>query len=170
MTVYIGVGSNIGNREENIAKAFLLLKNHFLSLETASLYESKALYFENQPDFLNTVFKGVIQENMTPQHLLSLLLETENILGRERDLALPKGPRTIDLDILLFGNQVINKENLVIPHPGIKERLFVLLPLLELDKNLKHSATGEKYDIFLNSLGKEGIYFYKSNRYIENIK
>jgi len=167
MTVYIGVGSNIGNREDNIAKAFLLLKNHFSSLETASLYESKALYYKNQPDFLNTVFKGIIQENKTPEQLLSLLLETENTLGRERCKALPKGPRNIDLDILLFGNHIINKENLIIPHPGIIERLFVLTPLLEFDKNLKDPVSGEKYNIFFNSLDKQGIYFYKSYRYIE---
>ena len=166
--VYIGVGSNIGNREENIAKAFLALKKCFLSLETASLYESKPLYYENQPDFLNTVFKGIIQEEKTPEQLLSLVLETENSLGRERDEVLPKGPRNIDLDILLFGNHVINKKNLIIPHPGIIERAFVLLPLLELDKSLKNPVTGQKYDNFLNSLATEGIYFYKSYRYIEN--
>jgi len=170
MTVYIGVGSNIGNREDNIAKAFLLLKNYFLSLETASLYESKALYFKDQPDFLNTVFKGIIQDNKTPEQVLSLLLETENALGRERCEALPKGPRNIDLDILLFENHIINKENLIIPHPGISERLFVLFPLLEFDKSLKDPATGEKYDKFLNSLERQGIYFYKPNLYIEKYK
>ena len=162
--VYIGAGSNIGNREENIARAFLLLKSSFLSLETASLYESKALYYKDQPDFLNTVFRGAIKANITPQQLLSLLLETENTLGRVRDQAIPKGPRTIDLDILLFGDYVISEENLTVPHPGIAERLFVLVPLLELDKNLKHSATGEKYEKFLNSLEKDGVYFYKSYR------
>ncbi|MCL2704909.1 MAG: 2-amino-4-hydroxy-6-hydroxymethyldihydropteridine diphosphokinase [Spirochaetaceae bacterium] len=170
MTVYIGVGSNIGNREDNIAKAFLLLNKYFLSLETASLYESKALYYKDQPDFLNTVFKGIIKENRTPEQILSLLLKTENSLGRERCEALPKGPRNIDLDLLLFENHIINKENLIIPHPGITERLFVLLPLLEFDKNLKDPSTVEKYDKFLNSLEKEGIYFYKSNRYIEKYK
>jgi len=133
-SVYIGVGSNIGNREDNIAKAFLSLKSLFLSLETASLYESKPLYFEKQPDFLNTVFKGIIQEDVTPHQLLSLLFETEKTLGRERDEAFPKGPRNIDLDILLFGNHVVDKKDLKIPHPGISKRLFVLLPLLEFDK------------------------------------
>ena len=170
MVVYIGVGSNIGNREDTIAKAFLLLKKHFLSLETASLYETKPLYNKNQPDFLNTVFKGIIQEKTTPDQVLSLLLKTENRLGRERCETLPKGPRNIDLDLLLFENYVITKENLIIPHPYITERLFVLLPLLEFDKNLKDPATGKKYDNFLNSLGNQGIYFYKSNRYIENYK
>ena len=168
--VYIGVGSNIGNRENNIAKAFLLLKNCFLSLETASLYESKPLYNKDQPDFLNTVFKGKIEEKVTPDQLLALLLETENTLGRERCEAISKGPRNIDLDLLLYENHIINKENLIIPHPGITERLFVLLPLLEFDKNLKDPVSGEKYNKFLNSPGTQGIYFYKSNRYIENYK
>ena len=194
ITVYIGVGSNIGSREENIAKAFLSLEKYFLKLETASLYESKALYYKDQPDFLNTVFKGIIPEDKTPEQLLSLVLETENQLGRKRDTAFPKGPRNIDLDILLFGNSIVKKENLIIPHPSIGERLFVLMPLLEFDKNLKDPVTGQKYDNFLNCLleqdicclkpksnqrgtrypkpksNQRGIYFYKSSRYIEEYK
>ncbi|MCL2294182.1 MAG: 2-amino-4-hydroxy-6-hydroxymethyldihydropteridine diphosphokinase [Spirochaetes bacterium] len=195
ISVHLGVGSNIGNREKNIAKAFLLLKEHFFSLETASLYESKAMYNENQPDFLNTVFRGRLQvppafawvmacggdadsnseaagDRATPavmaQQLLALLGEIEKMLGRERDAADPKGPRTIDLDILLFGDYAINTENLVIPHQGICERLFVLLPLLELDKDLRDPISMQKYNIFLPPLEKtQSIYYHTSSKYIE---
>ncbi len=171
-TVYIGAGSNLGDRESNIAKAFLSLENYFLLLETASLYESKALYYTSQPDFLNTVFKGVISKDKTPEQLLSFLLETENRLGRERSGIVSKGPRNIDLDLLLFGDFIINKENLIIPHPGIIDRLFVLTPLIELDKNLKDPVTRQKYDKILKQLDSQGISFYKSYRYIDkyNVK
>ncbi len=170
--VCIGVGSNIGNRERNIAEAFFHLEKSFLSLETAPLYESKPLFFTDQPDFLNTVFCGIFPENkrLSPQQLLTLALETEELMGRTRDPLMPKGPRIIDIDILLYGNRVINTSELVIPHPGMKDRLFVLLPLLDICGNPADPLTSLKYDKISEGLPDQGVYLYQSCRYIEKYR
>ncbi len=169
-TAYIGAGSNTGNREENIAKALFLLEKHVESIQTASLYESRALYYENQPDFLNTVFRVILKGGTTPFKLLETVQKIENKLGRVRDPRNPKGPRTMDLDILLAGKTIITSKSLVIPHPGITERLFVLLPLLELDYSITDPVSGKKYSDFPLLLGDQGIHLFKSCRYIEHYR
>jgi 2-amino-4-hydroxy-6-hydroxymethyldihydropteridine diphosphokinase len=164
--VYISAGSNMGDREKNIGYSFKFLKESFSFFQTASLYETEPLYNTAQPNFLNTVFKGVLKNKNSADNILSLLLSIENIMGRKRDINNLKGERNIDLDLLLFGNNIINKENLQIPHPGIKERLFVLFPLVELESGLIDPVTKQKYSEIAKQL-KQGIYLYKSCRYIE---
>jgi 2-amino-4-hydroxy-6-hydroxymethyldihydropteridine diphosphokinase len=164
--VYISAGSNIGDREKNIGYSFKFLKENFNFFQTASLYETEPLYNTAQPNFLNTVFKGVLKNKNSAENILSLLLSVENTMGRKRDINNPKGERNIDLDLLLFGNDIINKENLQIPHLGIKERLFVLLPLVELESGLIDPVTKQKYSEIAKQL-KQSIYLYKSCRYIE---
>ena len=166
--IYLGIGSNTGDREKNIASAFMHLKKHFDSIETASLYESRPLYNIDQPDFLNTVFRCILRQRIiSPDAILEITSNIENVLGRKRDFLNPKGPRIIDIDILLSGNRIIRTENLVIPHPGIKERLFVLLPLLELEKKLTDPVSLINYEEIAGSLPDQGVYLYQSCRYIE---
>ncbi len=166
VSVYLGIGSNTGNRKENIIKGFNLLSDIFINLETSSLYETEPMYMTEQPRFLNTVFKGKCL--LAPEEILLNIHKIESFLGRNREKAGYKGPRPLDIDILLYGSSIINTDNLRIPHPGIKERMFVLMPLSELESDLKDPETGEKYSDIINTLDKEGIYYFESCSYIDN--
>ena len=111
---------------------------------------------ENQPDFLNLVVRGTTA--LSPQSLLSVLASIEAALGRDRSSAGPKGPRTIDIDILLYGTSIIAEPNLIVPHPGMKDRQFVLIPLLELDPEIVDPVSGAPFKDFLAALPPQGIY------------
>ena len=141
--VYLGVGSNLGDRKENILDAALQISNVFSNFKRSSIYETAPMYRENQPDFLNCVFCGICDSS--PFDLLKIIQEIENNAGRHRGKAGWMGPRPIDLDILLFGMRAVKTVELVIPHPGMKERPFVLFPLIELDRNLTDPETGVKF-------------------------
>lgn len=129
-TVYIGVGSNLGDRKRNIEKARALigLTEGIRFKKSSSIYETDPLGGPKQGKFLNGVFK--IQTQMEPAKLLKELQKVEKELGRKRRIK--NGPRTIDLDILLFGKEKINTRNLKIPHPHMHKREFVLKGLREL--------------------------------------
>lgn len=125
-TAYIGLGSNLGDREALIARAAELIGATRLS----TVRETEPWGLEQQPLFLNAVAE--IETGLTPQQLLDQLLDVERRLGRER-IGPRWGPRVIDLDLLLFGDQTIDEPGLVVPHPHLHERRFVLEPLVELD-------------------------------------
>jgi len=127
---YIGMGSNLGNREENLNMALELLKRlDGTKLVTfSSIYESEPMYLLTQPDYLNMA--AMISTNLSPPKLLEALISIENEMGRVR--AMKFGPRLIDLDILFFGEQIVESESLLIPHPLLYDRLFVLRPLSEI--------------------------------------
>ena len=110
----------------------------------------------NQPDFINAVIK--ISSDYSPQDLLKEILNIENDAGRVRDQK--NGPRTLDLDILLFNDLIINEENLIIPHPRMHERLFVLLPLKDINENIMIPNQGKIKDI-IKKLAPENIYRIK---------
>jgi len=156
---YLGLGSNVGDREEYIEQAiFLLSKAPGIKMRKKSAnYETEPEGNTDQPQFLNAAVE--IQTTLDPYKLLTVLHETENALGRERDVEW--GPRTIDLDILLYDDQIMSDDKLQIPHPLLHERLFVLKPLSEIAPNAMHPALektildiyeerkndiGEKYD------------------------
>ena len=127
---YLGVGSNLGNRSKNIKKALhYLAKTKGIKIEKASrIYETKAISGPVQGKFLNGAIK--IKTSLTPIALLKTLKKIEKALGRQKTVRF--GPRPIDLDILLYGNKIIKRKNLVIPHPRMFERKFVIKPLLEI--------------------------------------
>ena len=127
---YLGVGSNLGNRRKNIKKALdYLVKTKGIKIEKASrIYETKAVGGVPQGKFLNAAVK--IKTSLTPQLLLEALKKIEKDLGRKNTVRW--GAREIDLDILLYGNKVTKRKNLVIPHPRMFEREFVLKPLREI--------------------------------------
>jgi len=133
-TVFIGLGSNMGDKYLNIEKALQFLKNMpgVLFIKASSLYLTKAWGKKDQDDFLNQVVK--IETTLSPSQLLTGLQEIEIKMGRER--AEKWGPRIIDLDILLYGEQVISTPELTVPHPYMQERLFVLYPLQEIEPDL----------------------------------
>ena len=152
---YIALGSNVGNREENISKAFEILKEKVTFLKASSTYETKPMYVENQGLFLNCTIK--VETALKPKELLNFLKIAEKRLGRKN--APRNGPRIIDLDILFYGNQIINDDKIVVPHPKMQERAFVLVPLVEVDPNLIHPIYQKTVSELLKELtyDKSGI-------------
>lgn len=157
-TVWLGLGSNLGDREAFIIKAISRLEAFLSDGRSSRLWQSKACYVTDQPDFLNAIITG--RTAMEPLDLLTAVQGIERELGRDRSAVPPKGARTIDIDILLYGTRIIASESLVIPHPGMKERKFVLLPLVELDPSLVDPVSGRLFMDFLAELPPQGIYPY----------
>lgn len=134
-TAWLLTGGNMGNRRENLANAFILIKKHCGEIIHASaIYETAAWGKNDQPSFLNQVLE--VQTGLEPLQLLKQTLSIEKKLGRIREEKY--GPRTIDIDILLFNDDVVNEPSLVIPHPRMQNRRFVLVPLAEIAGNMIH--------------------------------
>jgi 2-amino-4-hydroxy-6-hydroxymethyldihydropteridine diphosphokinase len=134
-TVYLSLGSNIGNREQMLGEAQRLLEESNLRItRVSSVYETEPQDVKSQPWFLNLVLE--IETSLFPMQLLARTQKIERQLGRKRGL--PKGPRCIDIDIVLFGNAVIDTPELTVPHPRMAARRFVLEPLAELAPDLRH--------------------------------
>ena len=131
---YIGLGTNMGDREAHLRDAVLELKampeNEIVSL--SSIYETDPVGYLDQGKFLNLVV--CLHTELDAQSLLAACMEVEQKLGRKREIRW--GPRTIDLDILLFNQENIVTKNLIVPHPRILERAFVVIPLVEIDKDI----------------------------------
>jgi len=134
MKVYTGIGSNLGNRFSNIKKAVSLIGKKCKILKISPIYETEPIGYKNQPWFLNCVVK--IEAKIKPLELLHFLKSIEIKMKREKTIK--NGPRIIDLDILFYGNKLINSKELIIPHPRLRKRLFVLEPLCEISPNLVH--------------------------------
>ncbi len=136
-TFYISLGSNMGDPHAMLEKALAALNSHpGLSItRTSSVYLTEPQGYKDQPWFCNQAAAG--QCDMDADELLCLLLVTENSLGRIRQENQHFGPRSIDLDLLLFDDQTMNTAQLTLPHPRMTERAFVLIPLLELEPQLK---------------------------------
>jgi 2-amino-4-hydroxy-6-hydroxymethyldihydropteridine diphosphokinase len=137
-TAYLSLGSNLGDRERNLRDALGLLAGPRLRvLRVSSFYETAPLDLRDQPWFLNAVAE--VETDLFPKQLLARVQKIERELGRKR--IVPKGPRTIDVDILLYGAAVIDAEELQVPHPRLAGRRFVLEPLAELAPDLRHPVT-----------------------------
>lgn len=132
--VYLSLGSNIGDREANIAGAITVLGEYHenSNLRSASFYNSEPLFNTDQPEFLNTVVE--LTSSFTPFEFLDELKNVERLLGRVEKRE-KNSPRTIDIDILTYGDSFLETEELTIPHPGIPFRRFVLVPFCELAPN-----------------------------------
>ncbi|MBP9681848.1 MAG: 2-amino-4-hydroxy-6-hydroxymethyldihydropteridine diphosphokinase [Bacteriovorax sp.] len=127
---FIATGANQGDRIHNLFTARDLLKQHFHFIAESRVYESPAVDYLNQPDFYNQVLEFQIPTSHSAEDVMLLLLSIEKEMGRNR--LIPKGPRLIDLDLLFWGNLRFNNETLILPHPRLFERSFVVLPLSEL--------------------------------------
>ncbi|WP_210138224.1 2-amino-4-hydroxy-6-hydroxymethyldihydropteridine diphosphokinase [Staphylococcus sp. GDH8C109P] len=139
---YLGLGSNVGDRETQLDQAIHIL-NEIEGInvtQTSLIYETDPVGYVEQPQFLNQCIE--IQTTLTPRDLLNACLETEQQLHRVRDIRW--GPRTLDVDILLFDKQIINEDDLVIPHPRMLERSFVLIPLNDIAPDFTEPHTNKK--------------------------
>ena len=133
-TVYLSLGSNVGDRAANLRTAIQGLEELGHVTSTSSFYETEPVDVKDQPWFLNCVVK--LETELMPKQLLNAVLALEERMGRRRKQ--PKGPRAIDVDILLFGNSMIESKELVVPHPRMHERRFVLEPMAEIAGEMRH--------------------------------
>jgi 2-amino-4-hydroxy-6-hydroxymethyldihydropteridine diphosphokinase len=133
MIAYVGLGSNLGDREGNLTRALALLER-VGSVRPSSIRETDPIGVTEQPKFLNAVAE--VETEVPARELLDRLLAIELELGRDRAAETRWGPRTIDLDLLLYGDETIDEPGLTVPHPRLAERRFVLEPLHELEPGL----------------------------------
>ncbi|HEX3684761.1 MAG TPA: 2-amino-4-hydroxy-6-hydroxymethyldihydropteridine diphosphokinase [Bryobacteraceae bacterium] len=156
-TVYLSLGSNIGNRAENLRRACDELEAEHVRIgKRSSLYETEPQDFADQRWFLNMAVE--CETRCFPMQLLARLQRIERKLGRVRPAgSVHGGPRTIDIDILLFGSAVIETPQLVIPHPRMLDRRFVLQPLVEIAPELRHPQTKELLSKYLSRVAGQKI-------------
>jgi 2-amino-4-hydroxy-6-hydroxymethyldihydropteridine diphosphokinase len=147
---YLALGSNLGDRNWHLGEAIARLRAHdrIRVRRVAPIYETAPMYVTEQPEFLNTAAE--IETTLDPFGLLGALLDIEEEMGREREVT--NGPRIIDIDILFYQREVIDEEGLVIPHPSMLERDFVLKPLADLAPDLVHPETGRTVRDHLHDL------------------
>jgi 2-amino-4-hydroxy-6-hydroxymethyldihydropteridine diphosphokinase len=154
-TIYLSIGSNVGDRETHLVRALeRLAENDVRVLRTSGVYETEPRDVPDQSWFLNQVVEA--ETELFPIQLLSRLQKIERALGR-----LPtreKGPRTIDLDILLYGSAIVSVPDLDIPHPRMTDRRFVLEPLAELAPELRHPRTGQTVKEMLAQVGNQKVH------------
>ena len=153
-TAYLGLGSNLGDRENNLRMAVSLLRQQVSLLALSSVYETEPWGYISQPTFLNLVY--AVEASLSPQELLALAQGVERELGRVPTFRY--GPRIMDVDILLYGDEVIETDDIQIPHPLFSERAFVLVPLAEIAPGLVHPALGKSMaELFKEVSGKEKV-------------
>jgi 2-amino-4-hydroxy-6-hydroxymethyldihydropteridine diphosphokinase len=145
---YLSLGSNIGDRAANLREAVTRLSDLGEIKVVSSTYETEPVEFTEQPWFLNCVVE--LQTGLSPSQLLDGILEIEKQMGRFRQQS--KGPRNIDLDILLYEDQVLNSQGLTIPHPAMHQRRFVLEPLAEIAPEARHPLNKRSVRELLHAL------------------
>ncbi len=160
---WLGLGSNKGDSFVILRSATDELEALFSDCRHSGLWRSRARYYEEQADFLNMALCGMTE--LSPRKLLRKINEIEARFGRDREHEIKKGPRTLDIDILLYGKRIITEPDLIIPHPGLAERKFALLPLLELDYELYHPGLGISIQQLVAALPPQGIYPVNDCRY-----
>ncbi|MEY2196148.1 2-amino-4-hydroxy-6-hydroxymethyldihydropteridine diphosphokinase [Neobacillus sp. BF23-41] len=159
-TAFIALGSNLGNRYDNLTSAIKKLTSYtdLHLVNYSSIYETDPVGYEDQDLFLNMVIE--IQTALSPMKLLDLCLKIELELGRKREIKW--GPRTIDLDILTFNQENIESEKLIVPHPRMLERAFVIIPLLEIIHDSPFLKINKLLESSLEELpDKEGVRIWK---------
>lgn len=163
--VWLGLGSNRGESSAILRAAVDDLRTLLSECRSSGLWRSRARYHEDQEDFFNMAVCGMT--DLSPRGLLDKIHEIEARFGRDRSREIKKGPRTLDIDILLYGEKIITEPDLIIPHPGLAERKFALLPLLELDYDLRHPGLDISIQRLAAALPPQGIYPVNDPQYDE---
>ena len=157
--VFIALGSNLGNRSENLTAAIDAMPPQVHVKDCSPVYETPPWGYTSQPTFLNQVCKA--ETDLEPYELLVYFKKIEHELGRKATFLY--GPRTIDLDILFYNDLVSKSVDLTIPHPRIQERAFVLVPLVDLEPNLIHPEHDKSVKELLVDLDTNNIQVYEAN-------
>jgi 2-amino-4-hydroxy-6-hydroxymethyldihydropteridine diphosphokinase len=161
VTAYLGLGSNMGDRKANLDRALEFLSQRLRIGPISSIYDTEPISDIEQPRFLNLVCQ--VYTGLAPQGLLALAKGIELKLGRAPGKS--GAPRPIDIDILLYGDQVIETPELIIPHPKLIERAFVLIPLAEITSDLRHPVSGKSIKQLLKEVGgKSGVRRWEGSR------
>ena len=151
--VYLGIGSNLGNKKKNIEKAkFMLIQNNIKILSSSNYYETLSWPNPKNPKFLNIVLK--ISTYLRPLDLLKICKKIELMLGRKKTLK--NSPRECDIDLIDYNNIKLS-DKIILPHPRMHTRNFVLLPLYEINRNWKHPVTKQHIKKLILSLPKKDI-------------
>lgn len=156
-TVYLGIGTNLGNRVENIEQCVASLAEQIAIDEISPIYETAAWGYEDQPNFLNLCLKG--RTELEPWEMLHFLKDLELRLGREKTFRW--GPRLIDIDILFLGDVVMSEPGLTIPHKSLAERAFVLVPLADIAPDLVHPVSGETVKEMLSAIDAGSVSLFE---------
>jgi 2-amino-4-hydroxy-6-hydroxymethyldihydropteridine diphosphokinase len=153
-TAYLGLGSNLGDREANLREALERMESAGIHVvRRSSIYETEPRDLPDQPWFLNAAVE--VETDLFPFQLLARLQNIEREMGRRR--VTPKGPRNIDIDVLSYGRSVIATADFQVPHPRMAQRRFVLEPLSEIASEFRHPATGKTAREMLASLDPQGV-------------
>ncbi|MCL2150056.1 MAG: 2-amino-4-hydroxy-6-hydroxymethyldihydropteridine diphosphokinase [Dehalococcoidia bacterium] len=137
VTIYLGLGSNLGDRPKNLVRALTMLAPRVRIIQCSSVYDTAPQGNPHQPRFLNMVVRA--ETDLPPEHLLELAKDIEAELGRVSTI--PNSPRPIDIDLLIYGQLIRQSPSLIIPHPQLIRRHFVLVPLAEIAPRLKHPVS-----------------------------
>lgn len=151
--VSLGLGSNLGDRLKHLEDAIAALNEIGAVGEKSKIYETEPWGEEDQPIFLNACISFKTQ--LSPEELLESVKKIEQNLGRVESYRW--GPRAIDIDILFFDNQVVNTQRLTIPHPGLPERAFVLVPLTEISAKIVHPVLNQTVEQLLDAIDARGV-------------
>ena len=156
-TIILGLGSNRGDSKTILGEAIKRFASFSNDIRTSSVYITKPQDYLDQDDFYNMVVSGNYAGS--PASLLKTLQQIEADYGRNREAEIPKGPRTLDIDILFFGSQIVKLDNppLIIPHPAVYRRAFALIPLLELYPNYHDPVTQQPLAAALAALPDQGV-------------
>ncbi|ASN03714.1 2-amino-4-hydroxy-6-hydroxymethyldihydropteridine diphosphokinase [Virgibacillus necropolis] len=154
-TVFLALGTNIEPRLTHLQKALHELSAHYhiVIKNQSTIYETAPVGYTDQADFLNMVIQ--IETELKPIDLLDICQQVEQELGRKREIRF--GPRTIDLDILIYNNENRKTERLILPHPRMHERAFVLIPLYEINPELPIGDEGNRVSDYVNDLTEQDV-------------
>ena len=167
-TAYLSIGSNIGERQKFIEQAvsFLGLCEEIEVVQTSALYETEPWGVKDQNWFLNVAVE--INTTLSPQDLLVKCNQIESTLGRNRDVEKRWGERTVDIDIIFYGTQIINTDILVVPHTRMHERAFVLVPMLEITPEFVHPIFNKSMvDLYESLVDVEDVFLYGTRSVIQ---
>mgnify|MGYP001095101200 CR=1 FL=1 len=154
VSIYLSLGSNLGDRQSNLEAVRSALPPDIVIRECSSIYETEPWGYLDQPDFLNQIL--LAETKLSARELLAFIKDLEKSIGRVPNFRF--GPRLVDIDIIFYGNQIIQEPDLKVPHPRFSKRAFVLVPLVEISPDLIVPGTDQKLSEMLDEVDTSGVH------------